>query len=67
MNDSQRDDLLIRMDQNLKNALDVLKDHESRIRTSEKFRWLLVGGAAVGGTGFGAALSQIVASTVKMS
>lgn len=48
MNDNQTDhDLLIRMDEKLELIIKDNKDHESRIRSLEQFRWQLVGGILV--------------------
>lgn len=40
----------------------VLPDHEVRIRSLEKFKWLFVGGSLVGGGGAGALVAELVKS-----
>ena len=35
-------------------------DHELRLRALEKFRWLLVGGGALGGGAFGSVVAAVM-------
>ena len=47
--------VVVRIDERTKNTYDLVKDHETRIRSGEKFRWLMMGGiilvTTVGGWG----------------
>lgn len=61
-------DLLVRMDEKMTSFITtqggINRDHESRIRVSERFRWLLVGAGTVGGGALGALFSPLLHGAV---
>ena len=53
MNQDERDELLIRMDENIKGVRKVVGDHEERLRGLERVKWMLWGAWAVVSALFG--------------
>jgi hypothetical protein len=58
VDEPRRDELLLRIDTRVQTILTDLSDHERRIRSTERFRWLVTGAGVVSGSVLGGFLSN---------
>lgn len=62
MNDSKRDELLVRIDENVKSLVESRGDHETRIRSLEATKYRQAGMVAVLSAVFSGAWAYVIGS-----